>query len=212
MRAAKKKSPPPPSENTETLLLKAAEDVFSDKGFGGATVKEIADKAGVNISLISYHFGGKEGLLRACVLRFGKERLQDSETYLSKPENFDDFRVKLLLWTQQFLKCHVEDNNICNILHRENLAKNKFLWDIFESTFIKGFDAVATFFDAARKKGILKKSFDSRLAASMLFGSVIHLGKSQEIQEQWMGISIKDEKYRRQAAEQIVDTLIGGLS
>lgn len=47
------------------LLLEAAKQEFAAKGFAGARVQDIADRAGVNKQLISYYFGGKEGLYRA---------------------------------------------------------------------------------------------------------------------------------------------------
>lgn len=53
------------AERTRRRLLAAALDVFSDKGFAGARVQEIADRAGVNKQLITYYFGGKDGLYRA---------------------------------------------------------------------------------------------------------------------------------------------------
>ena len=46
-------------------LLAAATPLFAAKGFSGTNVREIAGAAGVNVSLISYHFGGKEGLYSA---------------------------------------------------------------------------------------------------------------------------------------------------
>ena len=53
------------AERSRERLLDAALDVFSAKGFAGGRVQEIADRAGVNAQLISYYFGGKEGLYRA---------------------------------------------------------------------------------------------------------------------------------------------------
>lgn len=50
------------AERTRALLLEAALDEFAAKGYAGARVQDIADRAGVNKQLISYHFGGKEGL------------------------------------------------------------------------------------------------------------------------------------------------------
>lgn len=201
-----------PEQDTKERLLEAAEHVFAERGYSGATVKEIADRAGVNISLISYHFNGKEGLLHSCVERFGRERLQDAKNYLTPPENIDDLKAKLRLWMLQFMRCHVEEVNVCTILHRENLAENKFLWEIFESTFIKGFESVAKFFELGKKKGILRKDVDPMLAAVTIFGTVIQMGKSQEVQEKWMGISIKNEKYRSQVAEQFVNMLLNGIT
>ncbi|OLT29579.1 translation initiation factor IF-2 [Actinomadura sp. CNU-125] len=52
------------AERTRALLLEAALDEFAAKGYAGARVQDIADRAGVNKQLISYHFGGKEGLYR----------------------------------------------------------------------------------------------------------------------------------------------------
>ena len=52
------------AERTRQRLLDAALDVFSAKGFAGARVQEIADRAGVNKQLINYYFDSKEGLYR----------------------------------------------------------------------------------------------------------------------------------------------------
>jgi len=47
-------------------LVAAAIDLFGRKGFEGASTREIARAAGVNIAGIAYHFGGKQGLHEAC--------------------------------------------------------------------------------------------------------------------------------------------------
>lgn len=49
-------------ERTRARILEAAKAEFGAKGFAGARVSDIADRAGVNKQLISYYFGGKEGL------------------------------------------------------------------------------------------------------------------------------------------------------
>lgn len=64
-------------ERSRRLLLEAARDVFAEKGFAGARVQDIADRAGVNKQLIAYHFGGKEGLYR----ELGREWLKREETF-----------------------------------------------------------------------------------------------------------------------------------
>jgi TetR/AcrR family transcriptional regulator len=53
------------AERSRRCLLAAALDEFAAKGFAGARVQDIARRAGVNKQLISYYFGGKEGLYRA---------------------------------------------------------------------------------------------------------------------------------------------------
>ncbi|MEU8147238.1 TetR family transcriptional regulator [Nonomuraea sp. NPDC048901] len=51
------------AERTRERILRAALEEFGAKGYSGARTAAIAARAGVNQQLISYHFGGKQGLL-----------------------------------------------------------------------------------------------------------------------------------------------------
>jgi TetR/AcrR family transcriptional regulator len=48
-----------------TNLIRAATPLFAERGFNGVGVRELSTAAGVNLSMISYYFGGKEGLYAA---------------------------------------------------------------------------------------------------------------------------------------------------
>jgi AcrR family transcriptional regulator len=52
----------PPALNSPERLLEAAGEIFAEKGFKGATVREIIDRAGVNIAAVNYYFRNKERL------------------------------------------------------------------------------------------------------------------------------------------------------
>jgi AcrR family transcriptional regulator len=52
-------------ERTKKLILEAATAEFAAHGYAGARIGAIAGRAGVNQQLISYYFGGKEGLYQA---------------------------------------------------------------------------------------------------------------------------------------------------
>ncbi len=56
-------------EDTRTRLLNAAGPVFADKGFQGATVREICQMADVNLASVNYHFGDKQRLYIEAVKR-----------------------------------------------------------------------------------------------------------------------------------------------
>ena len=58
---------PPSTEATRQRLLAAAEALFAEKGYAGTSVREIAARAGCNLSLIHYYFGSKDGLLTEVV-------------------------------------------------------------------------------------------------------------------------------------------------
>ena len=52
-----------PHSETRDRLLAAAVRLFAERGLGGVSVRAIAAEAGVNWSLVGYHFRGKAGLL-----------------------------------------------------------------------------------------------------------------------------------------------------
>ncbi|MBV9757149.1 MAG: CerR family C-terminal domain-containing protein [Alphaproteobacteria bacterium] len=54
-------------EDTRQRILETALVLFGAEGFDGASTRELAERAGVNLPAIQYYFGSKEGLYRAVV-------------------------------------------------------------------------------------------------------------------------------------------------
>ena len=48
--------------DSRSRILAAATPLFARHGLNGVSVRSLASAAGVNLSMISYHFGGKDGL------------------------------------------------------------------------------------------------------------------------------------------------------
>lgn len=67
------------AERTRERIMDAATAEFSAHGYAGARVASIAARAGVNQQLISYYFGGKQGLYDAL-----------NERWLSREATFAD--------------------------------------------------------------------------------------------------------------------------
>jgi AcrR family transcriptional regulator len=57
------------SMDTRERLLRGAGEVFAQRGFRAATVREISERAKANVAAVNYHFGDKKALYSA-VLRF----------------------------------------------------------------------------------------------------------------------------------------------
>jgi AcrR family transcriptional regulator len=51
-------------------ILEAAATLFSTKGYAAVGVREIAELANVNVSMISYYFSGKAGIMKEIVLHY----------------------------------------------------------------------------------------------------------------------------------------------
>jgi AcrR family transcriptional regulator len=57
----------PGGADTRAALLAAARAEFADRGYDGATVRAIADRAGVDAAMVNHWFGGKEALFTAAM-------------------------------------------------------------------------------------------------------------------------------------------------
>ncbi|WP_431042659.1 TetR/AcrR family transcriptional regulator [Streptomyces sp. P1-3] len=86
------------AERSRRLLLEAAKDEFSAKGFAGARVQDIADRAGLNKQLINYYFGGKEGLYE-----------EISRQWLEEEEAFNDPALPLEDLVAAYLRHNLAD-------------------------------------------------------------------------------------------------------
>jgi len=62
---------------TRAALLSAAQELFAERGFERATVREIAARAGVNQALLFRYFGSKDELFRASITDRGRLLLQE---------------------------------------------------------------------------------------------------------------------------------------
>ncbi|MBK5946676.1 TetR family transcriptional regulator [Rhodobacter veldkampii DSM 11550] len=69
----------------EALILSAAEKVFAEAGFGGATMQVIADLAGLPKANLHYYFPTKESLYRSVVKTIFHIWLEAAETFDAAP-------------------------------------------------------------------------------------------------------------------------------
>lgn len=65
----RKRAPSKRALATRKRVLDAAEAVFADRGFDGATIRDIAAQAGEPVGTIHHHGGGKEALFHRTVAR-----------------------------------------------------------------------------------------------------------------------------------------------
>lgn len=66
-------------EDTRRRILERALDLFAAQGYEGASTRQIAEGAGVNLPAIQYYFGNKEGLYRAII----EDIVADTERHMA---------------------------------------------------------------------------------------------------------------------------------
>ncbi len=53
----------PPPFSTRQRILGAAEALFAERGFAGASLRQVTSAANVNLAAVNYHFGSKDNLI-----------------------------------------------------------------------------------------------------------------------------------------------------
>jgi len=113
-------------KNAKPMILSAALDIFSDKGFDGARIDEIAVHAGVPKSLIYYHFEGKAQLLEELI----KGYYQRYEELLASTLGDDE---KIEMGSRAFAR---DNEKLIRVVLTESLKGNTKLPSLF--AFVEG--------------------------------------------------------------------------
>lgn len=108
---------------TEAKLLMAAEEVFSQLGFKGATTRLIAKKANINMALINRYFDGKYGLFLSMVTRKINSKTDQELNY--PPQ--EDVEQELLHYGEFILSNYVENLKLFKIVMGQFISDTKFL-------------------------------------------------------------------------------------
>jgi AcrR family transcriptional regulator len=82
--------------------MDAAELVFGEKGYHGASLREIMIQAGVNIAAVNYYFGSKGDLLRAVIQRRSNE-INEKRVRLLAAARARNGGLTLEAWLDAFL-------------------------------------------------------------------------------------------------------------
>ncbi|CDQ39301.1 forespore capture DNA-binding protein RefZ [Virgibacillus salexigens] len=99
-------------------VIEAASSLFFQKGFHGTSVRDIADKANVNVSLISYYFRGKQGLLEFAVTNYYENYLNTLETALEEHKDLNALdQIKELIFI--IIQYKQDNHQFSCFIHRE---------------------------------------------------------------------------------------------
>jgi TetR/AcrR family transcriptional regulator len=111
--------------NTEQIILEAARNVFMLKGYTGARMQEIADKAGINKALLHYYFRGKDQLFEAVFAQAIHSFLPIIRKVL---EAEIPFREKIVLFVETYVDVLIANPHIpAFVIHELNTNPGRFI-------------------------------------------------------------------------------------
>ena len=201
----------PPSEKTKDLILEEARKQFSEKGFAGTSVRDVCDAVDANVSAIKYHFGGKEGLYRECFLVHGRESLQKAEKYLIKSNTVEEAKLRLKLFSEEFIKDGLTNSQTTRMICREIENQNPIIQDIFETTFLKTYTLFVEFFADAQNKDLIRKDLNAHFITSTIFNSLTASMRSDHVAEKHFNLTLKSSEYRDQFINNLIAIMFDGI-
>lgn len=102
-------------------ILNAAAELFAKKGFAAVGVRELAAKAEVNLSMISYYYGGKVGVLKAIINWYFDEMKEVIRQAEGMTCDFEAQNYFLVSHTVELIR---HNTNLCMVAFNETLYDN----------------------------------------------------------------------------------------
>ena len=198
------------SASVREQILASAKRLFAEQGREGVSVRDIVNDAGVNVSLVSYYFGGKDELYRECLSQFGSRNLVLARECLVLPADSAEFLVRLRLYIGRIFESHLIDPDMYRIVDREIEQNRPEFHDLVQSIYVEVFMTKVKFFEHARESGICRKETDAHVLASVVQGFLRSELRIDRIRKEMIGASLQDSAYRSKMSDLFVDRLTRG--
>jgi TetR/AcrR family transcriptional regulator len=177
------------AERSRERLLDAALDVFSAKGFAGARVQEIAERAGVNAQLISYYFGGKEGLYRAL-----------EQLWLDREAGFNDADAPLEELVAHYLSATLADPRLARLLLWAGLGDPG---TVADRPMTEGRQEELADVRRRQQRGELASGFDAGILQLIMMSVVLGPVALPQVTRDLTGLDPSDPEFERRFGEQL---------
>jgi AcrR family transcriptional regulator len=187
-----------PSLSTKQLqLLDTAESLFSQKGYDGTSVRDIAEAAGINTAMISYYFGSKEKLMEEIFERKSlniKEKVAD----LLKDDSLDPLE-KMYSLVDMFIEGILSRKTFHRILLCEQIInQNPPIIAMLDKLKTKNSEYINDLIRLGQKKGLFKKNIDIPMMTNTLIGTVSHTLVNLDFYKTYHRMEgLKDEEFER---------------
>jgi AcrR family transcriptional regulator len=187
-------------------ILETAERLFAMHGFHGASVRDIAQGADVNIAMISYYFGSKERLIESIFLK----RVLDVKTGLDELLKNKDLAPleKMNRLIDLFVARITDRPYFCRMMVRAQATEDGIPTDLITEVKKQMHDMVKKLITEGQKKGAFVADLDPLMIVSTIVGTTNHVVLSQNYQRKLMNMeSVPDDKFRQHIREKVSNHL-----
>ena len=180
-------------------ILRAATDVFADRGFFNAQVADVARAAGVAAGTVYLYFRSKDDLLVSIFEKTMREALAEGRAAAA---NLDEPRERLRRFARLHLARLGRDRNLAIVFQVELRQSTKFM-ERFSSTLLRDYlGLIRSAIAEGQTAGAFRSDLQPTVAAKMFFGVL------DEMATNWI---LSRRRYSLEAdADLVVDLFVNG--
>jgi AcrR family transcriptional regulator len=174
-------------------ILDVAERVFSEKGFDGASTRLISGEAGVNMAMLNYYFGSKEGLFLAVFQR----KIASFQNILQNLGNDDSMSAwaKMEKYIEMYGDKVVSNNCFQKLLYQEmGMNRGNDLSDKLRDMLLKNVAELDKILREGIASGEFKSDIDIPMVIASLYGTKNYIINTPMMSSPLLGYDIRDDK------------------
>ena len=187
----------------EQKILEAAIDVFSEKGFSGATTSEIAKRAGVAEGTIFHYFKVKKDILRSILIQMislaGEPVIIEGVGKILLDTGNKDLREVLKSFINDRLQLIESLFPMIKIVITEALYHEDIREAFLENVTSRGVEIFTIFHRQMVERGLIRKDVDALATARSIMGNIVIFIVSRQF---------FSEKFNRKNTDEELDAII----
>src|ERR1700743_3869507 len=174
-------------------ILDVAEKVFSELGFDGASTRTISGEAGVNMAMLNYYFGSKEGLFLA-VFNRTISSFKELLHRLGNNENLSTWH-KVETYIDLYAERVVNNNCFQKMLYQEmSKTKRGDLTDKLTNIMMTNVVELKKILSEGVANGEFKKDVDPEMVIATVYGTKNFIINTPHMTSSMLGYDIQEEK------------------
>ncbi len=189
-------------------ILESAMHAFAERGFDGATTRDIAARAGVNQGLIKYYFDGKLKLWRAAVNRAFEELRASITDTLSDAALIDETERTRRVIKQyvRFIAAHPE---FIRMMHDEGKRSGPRMRWLVDRHILPMHAAITAMLERAQQQGLLPADIPAVHFHYIMIGSIGLIFHQAEECKRLAGIDPTEESVADAHADAVAHMFLG---
>lgn len=173
-------------------ILDVAEKIFSDVGYDGASTRMISGEAGVNMAMLNYYFGSKEGLFMAVIER----RISSFQNLLQNIGSDESMTTwaKVEKYIDMYIERVVNNNCFQKLLYQEmSVVKRTELGDKLTRVILTNVSEVQKILKEGVDNGEFRKNSDIEMVIAAIYGTKNFIINTPLVSSAMLGYNPQDE-------------------